>query len=80
MQPPKALVVLSLFINFLNIVSATKQCKSFPSIPILTLGLSIGTYPDSDIFWNSMTYWLSQYPTLSRLGISAYGNIYPNIT
>ncbi len=42
--------------------------------------MTFGTIPNSEPFWDSITYWLSQYPALAEVGLAGYGNIYPNIS
>jgi hypothetical protein len=56
------------------ITSAT--IKAFHSTPIIGYDLTI-TSLASETFWDGLTYFFSQYPSLSRQGISGYQGIYP---
>lgn len=54
--------------------------KAFPSAPFITAILRIGTLPESEPFWDAMTYFLSQFPSFASQKIGNYGAISPNAT
>jgi hypothetical protein len=58
------------------VVSTT--IKAFPSVPFYVFSVLIGTQPNTEAFWDAMTYWMSQYPNLADQGICGYGTITPN--
>jgi hypothetical protein len=58
------------------VVSTT--IKAFPSAPFYVFNVLIGTEPNTEAFWDAMTYWMSQYPSLADQGIAGYGTISPN--
>jgi hypothetical protein len=53
---------------------------AFHSVPHITVTALIGTSPNTDAYWDAVTYIISQFPRLSDLGIAAYTSIYPNTT
>ena len=53
---------------------------AFPSLPHLTVTVLAGTAPNTEAYWSSMAYLLSQFPGLSDQGISAYTFLYSNTT
>lgn len=53
---------------------------AFPSVPFIYYNVTFGTLAQSEPFWDSMTYWLSQYPVLAEVGLAGYGDIQPNVS
>ena len=51
---------------------------AWPSVPLILYNVTFGTLPNSEPFWDSMAFWLSQYPALAEVGLAGYGEIVPN--
>jgi hypothetical protein len=59
-------------------VITSTTIAAFTSVPLLMYNVTFGTLPESEQCWDSMAYWLSQYPVLAEYGLSGYGAIEPN--
>jgi hypothetical protein len=57
------------------LLSAT--IKSYPTMAYAIMTLEIILPSASDVYWDIMTYMLSQYPYLSENGVSGYPYMYP---
>lgn len=58
------------------IISTT--IAAWPSVPLICYNVTFGTLPDSEAYWDSMAYWLSQYPALAEVGLAGYGDLESN--
>lgn len=47
---------------------------------MISYTLLFGTLPDSEQFWDSAAYFLSQYPALAVVGLAGYGGLTSNTT
>ena len=51
---------------------------AWPSFNWIGYNITIGTLPNSEPFWDSVAYILSQHPVLAEYGISGYGDLSSN--
>jgi hypothetical protein len=59
-------------------VITSTTIAAWPSFPFIGYNVTIGTLPNSESFWDSMSYIFSQYPVLAEFGLSGYGSLSPN--
>lgn len=52
--------------------------RTVPSTPIAIYDFTLEAQINSSAYWDSVTYLLAQYPTLSDLNVAAYTYLYPN--
>jgi hypothetical protein len=61
-------------------VITSTTIAAWPTVPFIHYNVTFGTLAESEPFWDSMAYWLSQYPVLAEVGLSGYGDIEPNVS
>lgn len=54
--------------------------RTIPATPLAVYNFSLQTEPNSTIYWDIVTYFVAQFPSLSAANVSAFTYIYPNIT
>jgi hypothetical protein len=54
--------------------------RTVPSTPIAIYDFTLEAQPNSTAYWDSVTYLLAQFPTLSNSNVAAYTYLYPNTT
>lgn len=52
--------------------------RTVPSTPIAVYDFTIEAQPNSTVYWDSVTYLLAQFPTLSDSNVAAYTYLFPN--
>jgi hypothetical protein len=52
--------------------------RTVPSAPIAIFDFSIEAEPNSLAYWDSVTYLLTQFPTLADSNVAAFTYLYPN--
>lgn len=54
--------------------------KTFPDMPVASVGVTVGAAPNSQAFWNLTTVIVSSAPKLQERNVMGYSYISPNIS